>query len=72
MVAGPMDYTPGAMINMDSANFTPQFTSPESQGTRVHQMALYVIFESPFQMLSDNPSNYMKEQECTDFIVKFR
>ena len=70
MVAGPMDYTPGAMINMDRANFNPQFTRPESQGTRVHQMALYVVYESPLQMLADSPSNYMKEQECTDFIVK--
>jgi len=70
MVAGPMDYTPGAMVNMDRTNFNPQFTRPASQGTRVHQMALYVVFESPLQMLSDSPSNYMKEQECTDFIVK--
>jgi alpha-glucosidase len=70
MVAGPMDYTPGAMINMDSANFTPQFTRPESQGTRVHQIALYIIYESPLQMLSDSPSNYIKEPETTNFIVK--
>jgi alpha-glucosidase len=70
MVAGPMDYTPGAMVNMDRANFRPLFTRPESQGTRVHQMALYVVFESPLQMLADSPSNLMKEQECTDFIVK--
>jgi len=69
MVAGPMDYTPGAMVNMDSANFTPLFTRPASQGTRVHQMALYVVFESPLQMLSDTPSAYMKEQECTNFIA---
>jgi len=69
MVAGPMDYTPGAMVNMDRANFTPNFTRPESQGTRAHQVALYIIYESPLQMLSDSPSNYMKEQESTDFIV---
>jgi alpha-glucosidase len=69
MVAGPMDYTPGAMINLDSANFAPRFTRPESQGTRAHQVALYVIFESPLQMLSDCPSNYMKEQETTNFIT---
>jgi alpha-glucosidase len=69
MVAGPMDYTPGAMVNMDRTNFSPQFTRPESQGTRAHQVALYVIYESPLQMLSDSPSNYMKEQETTDFIV---
>ena len=70
MIAGPMDFTPGAMINMDRANFNPQFTRPASQGTRVHQMSMYVIYESPLQMLSDSPSNYMKEQACTDFIVK--
>lgn len=69
MVAGPMDYTPGAMINMEKVNYNPQFTRPTSQGTRVHQMALYIVFESPLQMLSDSPSNYMKEQECTDFIA---
>lgn len=70
MVAGPMDYTPGAMINMDSANFTPLFTRPASQGTRAHQIALYIVFESPLQMLADSPSNYIKEPETTDFIVK--
>ena len=69
MVAGPMDYTPGAMVNMDKANFHPLFSRPASQGTRVHQMALYVIYESPLQMLADNPSNYRREKECTDFIV---
>ena len=41
-----------------------------SKGTRVHQMAMYVVFESPIQMLSDNPTAYRKEQECTDFITK--
>ncbi len=70
MVAGPMDYTPGAMVNMDSINFTPLFTRPSSQGTRVHQVALYIVFESPLQMLSDSPSNYIREPETTDFIVK--
>jgi alpha-glucosidase len=70
MVAGPMDYTPGAMVNMDRSNFNPQFSRPASQGTRVHQMALYVIYESPLQMLSDSPTNYMREQECIDFLVR--
>jgi len=70
MVAGPMDFTPGSMINMEKDNFHPVFTRPASQGTRVHQMALYVVYESPLMMLSDSPSNYMKEQECTDFLVK--
>jgi alpha-glucosidase len=70
MVAGAMDYTPGAMVNMDSVNFRPLYTRPASQGTRAHQVALYVIYESPLQMLADSPSNYMKEQETTDYIVK--
>jgi len=70
MVAGPMDFTPGAMINMGEADFNPVFNSPSAQGTRVPQMALYVVYESPLQMLADSPSNYMKEQECTDFIVR--
>ncbi|HEX2975293.1 MAG TPA: glycoside hydrolase family 97 protein, partial [Bacteroidales bacterium] len=69
MVAGPMDYTPGAMINMDKANFTPMMTRPASQGPRAHQVAMYVIYESPLQMLSDSPSNYRKEKETTDFIT---
>jgi alpha-glucosidase len=70
MVAGPMDYTPGAMINLDRANFNPMYNRPASQGTRCHEMAKYIVFESPLQMLSDSPTHYMKEQECTDFIVK--
>jgi alpha-glucosidase len=70
MVAGPMDFTPGAMINKEKGDFRIVYTRPESQGTRVHQMALYVVFESPLQMLADSPSNYIKEQECTDFIAK--
>ncbi len=69
MVAGPMDYTPGAMVNYDSAYFRPMFNRPASMGTRVHQMAMYVAYESPLQMLADSPSNYRKEHECTEFIA---
>lgn len=69
MVAGPMDYTPGAVVNMQKRDFTPVFYRPASQGTRVHQMAMYVVFESPLQMLADNPSNYKRNQECTTFIA---
>ena len=64
-----MDYTPGAMINLEQQNFNPMYSRPASQGTRVHQMALYIAYESPLQMMADNPSNYRKEQECTDFIA---
>ncbi len=69
MAAGPMDYTPGAMINLERRNFNPMYTRPASQGTRVHQMAMYIVYESPLQMLADNPVNYMREQESTDFIT---
>lgn len=70
MVAGPMDYTPGAMKNANKANFRPIHASPMSQGTRCHQLAMYVIFEEPLKMLADNPTIYTKEQESTDFIAK--
>ena len=70
MMAGPMDYTPGAMRNAVKANFRPINDNPMSQGTRCQQLAMYVLFEAPLQMLSDNPTTYMKEQECTDFITK--
>ena len=71
MMAGPMDYTPGAMKNANRENFRPIHAAPMSQGTRCHQLAMYVVFEEPLKMLSDNPTNYMREQECTDFIAKF-
>jgi alpha-glucosidase len=70
MMAGPMDYTPGSMRNVIKANYRPSNSSPVSQGTRCNQMAMYVVFEAPLQMLADNPTIYMKEQECTDFITK--
>jgi alpha-glucosidase len=70
MVAGPMDYTPGAMVNAQRQNFRPIFTRPMSMGTRCHQLAMYVVYESPLQMLADNPSNYLKEPECMEFLEK--
>jgi alpha-glucosidase len=70
MMAGPMDYTPGAMRNASKSNFRPINSNPMSQGTRCHQLAMYTIFEAPLQMMCDNPTAYMKEQECTDFIAQ--
>lgn len=67
-VAGPMDYTQGAMRNAAKGNYFPCNSEPMSQGTRCRQLALYMILESPFNMLCDTPSNYEREQECTDFI----
>lgn len=70
MVAGPMDYTPGAMINANKENFRAVFTQPMSQGTRAHQAAMYVLYDAPLQMLCDNPSNYLKEPEYTRFLAE--
>ena len=69
MVAGPMDYTQGAMRNATKNNFAAVYTEAMSQGTRCRQLAEYVIFESPFNMLCDSPSNYLNEDECTQFIA---
>jgi alpha-glucosidase len=69
MLAGPMDYTPGAMINAQEKNFQSVFTRPMSMGTRCHQLAMYVVFESPLQMLADSPSHYLREQACMDFLA---
>ena len=71
MAVGPVDYTPGAMRNAQANNFNPVFNRPMSQGTRAHQVAMYGIYESPLQMLSDTPSNYLREKETTEFISKF-
>ncbi len=68
-LSGPMDYTQGAMRNASRSNYRPCNSEPMSQGTRCRQLALYMVFDSPLTMLCDNPSNYMREQECTDFIA---
>ena len=67
-VAGPMDYTQGAMRNAAKGNYYPCYEEPMSQGTRCRQLALYMVLDSPFNMLCDTPSNYEREKECTDFI----
>jgi len=68
MVAGPMDYTPGAMTNAQKKDYKPIFDQPMSMGTRCHQIAMFVVYESPLQMLCDSPTRYYKERECTQFI----
>lgn len=68
-VAGPMDYTQGAMCNGTKGNYRPSNSQPMSQGTRCHQLASYVVFESPFNMLCDAPTNYMREPESLEFIA---
>lgn len=66
---GPMDYTPGAMISMQPEVYRSERPNSASIGTRAYQLALFVVFESGLQMLADNPTNYYREKECTDFIT---
>jgi alpha-glucosidase len=68
MLAGPMDFTPGAMRNAPEKDFQPIFSEPMSQGTRCHQLAMYVVYESPLQMLSDSPSAYLREPAIMEFL----
>jgi len=68
MFLGPMDFTPGAMRNATRSTFAPIFQQPMALGTRCHQLAMYVVFESPLQMLADSPSNYMREPEAMEFL----
>ena len=68
--AGPMDYTQGAMHNAAKGCYHPSWSEPMSQGTRCHQLALYIVLESPLNMLCDSPTNYMKEVNYTRFVAE--
>ena len=68
--AGPMDYTQGAMHNAAKGCYHPSWSEPMSQGTRCHQLALYIVLESPLNMLCDAPTNYMKEVNYTRFVAE--
>ena len=70
MSAGPMDYTPGAMINKHPNDFKIEFNSPMSIGTRAHQVSMYTLYDAPLQMLADSPTNFENEHETTGFISK--
>lgn len=67
---GPMDYTPGAMLSMQPEVYCSKRPNSAGVGTRAYQMALFVIFESGLQMLADNPTNYYREKECTEFMTQ--
>jgi alpha-glucosidase len=69
MMAGSVDFTPGAMRNGTKHNWVECYQNPVSMGTRCHQLACYVMHDSPFTMLCDAPTNYEREQECVDIIT---
>ena len=68
MLLGPMDFTPGGTINETKIGFAPNFARPATQGTRCHQLGLYVVYESPLQMLADSPSHYLREPAMMEFL----
>jgi len=68
MFLGPLDYTPGAMRNATKVTFAAINHQPMALGTRCHQLAMYVVFEGPLQMLADTPSNYLRETEAMEFL----
>jgi alpha-glucosidase len=68
MFLGPMDYTPGAMRNATKSTFAAIHDQPMALGTRCHQLGMYVVYEGPLQMLSDSPSNYLREPEIMAFL----
>jgi alpha-glucosidase len=70
MAAGPMDFTPGAMANAQEINYAISFERPMALGTRCHQVAMYVVYESLIQMLCDSPSAYRKDHTTADFISR--
>ena len=69
MLAGPLDYTPGAFGNANRETFVPRNVEPMGLGTRAHELALYVVLESPLEMVSDYPERY-KDQPEFDFIKR--
>ncbi|MDB5119477.1 MAG: glycoside hydrolase family 97 protein [Sphingobacteriales bacterium] len=71
MLAGPMDYTPGAMRNKTKASFKPIDPGlPSGQGTRCHELAMYVIYHQPLGMLSDSPTEYKKYPDIMEYLSK--
>jgi alpha-glucosidase len=69
MVSGPMDYEPGSMINANKRTFRALPDKVMSQGTRCHQLAMFVAYDSPLQMFSGNPSDAWKEIDFTTFLA---
>lgn len=69
LMAGQVDYTPGAMRNANRRDWAAHYHHPMSMCTRAHQLSSYIIHDSPFTMLCDSPSNYATEQESVDFIT---
>ncbi len=70
MMAGPMDYTPGAVNNATREDFMINFDHPMSLGTRGQQVAIFVVYESPLQMLADSPSHFYNVPDYAAFLAR--
>ncbi len=70
MLSGPMDYTPGGMRNCAVGNWTKSNDFPNVNGTRAHMIAQYILFYGPLQMISDMPSEYLKQPDILKFIAE--
>lgn len=68
-LAGPLDYEPGNMKNETRENYKSMNNKPTSLGTRIHQMAMFLVYESPYAKMGGNPADYLKEPEFTQFCV---
>ena len=63
MLAGPLDYEPGLLLNAQKDQFRPIGKNPMSIGTRCHQLAMFAVYDSPLQIFSGNISQGLKEPE---------
>ena len=69
LMSGPVDYTPGAMRNGTRETWKAIYRQPVSMGTRAHQVASYIVHDSPLTMLADSPTAYEADMPCTSFIA---
>jgi alpha-glucosidase len=69
MTSGPMDYEPGFMVNANKKTFRPLPDNVMSMGTRTHQLAMFVAYESPLQLFSGNPSDAYPEVAYTTYLA---
>lgn len=66
---GPMDFTPGGFRNSVQGDFSVSTAEPKVQGTRAHQMAMFIAYEAGLQMLCDAPSEYVKSPQLFDLLT---
>ena len=62
MILGPIDYTPGGFRHAAPSEFPAlvRNTLPYVQTTRGQALAMYVVYDSPVQMLADSPITYTR------------